>query len=196
MPRKKPPVSIDEQIGQRIAMLRGNRRQQDVAAAVGVSKEIMVHWEAGTRKIKADHLVKLAKFFGVTSDYLLGLPTALVPSDEEKKQVVASYLGISTEAAEAAHTFFIDRCGETFEKGEYSPKDLLSDLMADDADQNTFFMSLVNFCKAVRSIGTSDDVLVLDGDTEACVSELRLALSVQQMSTTLYGIAAERLEEA
>ena len=208
MPGQKIIMSVDEQIGQRITQLRGDRQQQDVAAAIGVSREIMNHWEKGTRKIKAEHLIKLAKYFGVTSDFLLGLPTALVPSDAEKKQVVASYLGITTEAAESAHSFLIDKFGELFEKDEYSPKDLLSDLMKDDSDGNSFFFSLFNLCEAIsNSKGIKDipvDVQIAEDKkyksrgmeviTKEDAAEFRLAIALQQMSAALQLVAVERFE--
>lgn len=40
---------------------------------IGVSDATIIRWENNQNDIKAEQLVKLAKFFGVTSDYLVGL---------------------------------------------------------------------------------------------------------------------------
>lgn len=89
---------INARIGQRIGILRGEKSQKEVADAIGVSREVFNHWEQGTRQIKSEHLVLLARYFNVTSDYLLGLPTALVPSDNEREQVIMDYTGLSQKA--------------------------------------------------------------------------------------------------
>lgn len=64
---------LQKEIGQRIKQLRGDSEsQQQLGDAIGVSREIIQHWERGSRQIKAEHLCKIAKHFGVSTDYLLG----------------------------------------------------------------------------------------------------------------------------
>ena len=41
--------------------------------AIGVSDATICRWENGVSDIKSDQLILLASFFGVTTDYLLGL---------------------------------------------------------------------------------------------------------------------------
>lgn len=41
--------------------------------AIAVSDATICRWENGISDIKSDQLVLLAKFFGVSSDYLLGI---------------------------------------------------------------------------------------------------------------------------
>lgn len=41
--------------------------------AIGVSDAAIIRWENNQNDIKAEQLVKLARFFSVTTDYLLGL---------------------------------------------------------------------------------------------------------------------------
>jgi len=61
--------------GKRLRDLRQEKglRQSDVARHLEVSSATVTRWENG--KQQPDYLVlaKLAKFFGVTADYLLGL---------------------------------------------------------------------------------------------------------------------------
>lgn len=66
-------ASLEREIGQRIMLLRGDETQESLAESIGVSREIIQHWERGTRHIKAGHLVALAQHFSCSVDYLLGL---------------------------------------------------------------------------------------------------------------------------
>ena len=62
-------------LGTRISELRRERgiSQPQLAAAIGVSKGVISFWENGVNEPKASYIVALCKFFGVSSDYLLGL---------------------------------------------------------------------------------------------------------------------------
>lgn len=50
-----------------------NISQQQLAAEIGVSRRAITFWESGINEPKATYIARLATFFGVTSDYLLGL---------------------------------------------------------------------------------------------------------------------------
>lgn len=62
-------------IGKRIKELRLERSvsQAKLAKAVGVDKRAIIYWEQEVNEPKASYIVKLAEFFSVTTDYLLGL---------------------------------------------------------------------------------------------------------------------------
>ena len=47
--------------------------QMDLAKATGISAGAIGFWETGKRIPNALAIITLAKYFGVTSDYLLGL---------------------------------------------------------------------------------------------------------------------------
>lgn len=59
----------------RIKELREDRdlRQVDVAAATGVDQKTLSNYETGKTLPDSFAIVKLAEFFGVTCDYLLGV---------------------------------------------------------------------------------------------------------------------------
>lgn len=61
-------------IGVRIARVRekAGDKQADLAAALGVKREMVTYWENGTRAIKAEMLLSIADRYGVNADYLLG----------------------------------------------------------------------------------------------------------------------------
>lgn len=61
-------------VGNRMQDLRKERglNQDDVAAALGVSTGTISNWERGSRKPDLAQLNKLADYFSVSADYLLG----------------------------------------------------------------------------------------------------------------------------
>lgn len=47
--------------------------QQYVAKSIGVTQKAIDFWEKGINEPKASYIILLAKFFDVTTDYILGL---------------------------------------------------------------------------------------------------------------------------
>ena len=62
-------------IGKRIFELRKERNlsQAQLAKNIGVNARAVSYWELEINEPKASYIYELAKFFGVSSDYLLGL---------------------------------------------------------------------------------------------------------------------------
>lgn len=54
---------------------------QDVAEETGISYSVYQKYESGARGVGVPALQKLADFYGVTTDYLLGRPDAKEPAD-------------------------------------------------------------------------------------------------------------------
>lgn len=96
-------TTINKALGQRIGKLRAvnDETQQELSDAIGVSREIIAHWENGDRQIKADAIYKLAKHFNVTADYLLGISKN--SSINEDEQIAAQTTGLSTETIKVLH---------------------------------------------------------------------------------------------
>ena len=61
--------------GEKLRELRNEKQlgQVELALALGVSKGIISLWENGLREPKLSNLVALARFFGVSIDFLAGL---------------------------------------------------------------------------------------------------------------------------
>ena len=61
-------------ITSRFKKLRAGKRisQKELAAALEVSPPAVGLWEQGRRQPDSDTLVRIANFFGVSTDYLLG----------------------------------------------------------------------------------------------------------------------------
>ena len=62
-------------LNERIKMLRTENHisQSRLAKALGVSQKAVSLWESGDRVPSATVIASLAKYFGVSADYLLGL---------------------------------------------------------------------------------------------------------------------------
>lgn len=62
-------------IAERIYELRTEMKisQQKLADEIGVSRRAITFWESGINEPKATYIARLAKYFGVSADYLLGL---------------------------------------------------------------------------------------------------------------------------
>ena len=58
----------------RLKELRAEKKlsQADLATATGLTQGAITYWETGQRVPNATAVITLARFFGVTTDYLLG----------------------------------------------------------------------------------------------------------------------------
>lgn len=50
-----------------------DKGQKEIAEYLGITQQQYSLYETGTRHIKVEHLVALAKYYKVTADYILGL---------------------------------------------------------------------------------------------------------------------------
>ena len=64
-----------EKLGERLRELRNEKELSAMALAkiIHVSDATIIRWENSKIGMSIDNLVRLAKFFEVTTDYLLGL---------------------------------------------------------------------------------------------------------------------------
>lgn len=93
---------LRKEIGVRLMQLRGNTSQQEIANKIGESRETIRNWENGTRQIKAESIIKLANYYNVTSDYILGLSD--VKSKDPDIFKTGDYLDISEKAVQTLRT--------------------------------------------------------------------------------------------
>ena len=99
--------NFDRQLGQRIRKLRENNfkphslkteTQPELQKAMGLSHaQTIQQWEDGSRQVKAQYIVALAKHYGVSTDYLLGL-TGVKKADTNLR-ASAEYLGLDETPA-------------------------------------------------------------------------------------------------
>ncbi len=60
-------------------------RQEDIANILGTSKQSYGRYENGNRKLSIEDLIKLAKFYSVSTDYILGLTDEQTPYKNNSK---------------------------------------------------------------------------------------------------------------
>ncbi|MEB8713171.1 helix-turn-helix domain-containing protein [Bacillus thuringiensis] len=58
--------------GKRLKELRGNKTQEEVAAGIGISRPRYSHFENNRNEPDLDLIQKMADYYKVTTDYLLG----------------------------------------------------------------------------------------------------------------------------
>ncbi len=90
-----------------------NLTKKQVADAIEVTERAYITYEYGQRDVSTGTLQKLADFYGVTTDYLLGRPDAKAPADpidklmtvdEMEKDLLREWLGLD----EASRKAFLD----------------------------------------------------------------------------------------
>ena len=66
---------MENKISSRIYELRKDTglSQSELAKQIGASQKAIDFWEKGINEPKASFIISLAKYFGVSTDYLLGL---------------------------------------------------------------------------------------------------------------------------
>ena len=96
--------SYEIEIGVRLAQLRGNIPLREEAKKMGLhSWETLRQWENAERQIKAKDLAMLARHYGVSADYILGLQP--VRSIDPTAVAATSYTGLSEETVSMLHSW-------------------------------------------------------------------------------------------
>ena len=70
-------------------MAEHNLKQEDLAKSIGVTRQSVSQYLDGSTQPKAEKLYNIAVFFGVTSDYLLGLSNTKGTISKKEKDVLA-----------------------------------------------------------------------------------------------------------
>lgn len=96
----------------RLKLLREEKRlfQKDIATLLNVSISAVNQYESGKRDMSTETVVKLAEYFGVSTDYLLGKSDVRNPekTDLDKLQIGLStndYANISEEQLKQIEDF-------------------------------------------------------------------------------------------
>ena len=84
MNKKRNEITVDI-IKNRIRDLREDRdlRQIDVSQATGIDQKTLSNYETGKTNPDSYSIIKLAEFFGVTTDYLLGYSSSSISSNKD-----------------------------------------------------------------------------------------------------------------
>ena len=112
--------------------------QTQAAQKIGVSDGTYKNYEQGKREPNGDKLVPIANAFGVTTDYLLGRPTAQPPTDALERlfteksfsaleeELLRKYMELPHEARQAVVRFINDATAKALQrKNGTAPQKLL-----------------------------------------------------------------------
>ena len=78
-----------------------NKKRQEVADDLGISRSSLEYYEKNKRKPDIEVLTKIADYYGVSADYLLGRTNA--ETTDKDLRFVCEYTGLSDEAAIVLH---------------------------------------------------------------------------------------------
>ena len=67
-----------------------DKHQKDIAHLLGISQQYYSEYECGNRTIPIIHLITLAKYYGTSIDYIVGL------SDEKNKLIIINFKALIT----------------------------------------------------------------------------------------------------
>ena len=153
------PNTLREQVGERITVLRearglSQRELSDELAKLGlvVRRETITQWENGTRDLKTEYLAKLSEFFGVSTDWLLGLTDA-----PERTPAAVDELGLSPDAVSYLRGLTVLRRDSNVSEAEkrYFPISVLSAML-----ESRDFESILSWCaEYIRLVNTPCSLL-------------------------------------
>ena len=135
--------------------------QQKIADNVGVSRQAISQYCDGSTIPNADKLMKIAQFFGVSADYLLGLSETRTTDPNLKE--ICSYTGLSEKSVALLNQFaptatqlsFEDQYGFSSSGGnDISPEDTNSFLNTVLEDQR-FYKAIIAFALAYKSLNSA-----------------------------------------
>ena len=155
MARKK--VSADFDFPNRLSELMEEQKlkQQDLADELGIKRQTVSLYMNGQSMPDALQVRNIAAFFGVSSDWLLGL-TDVKAQDLDIREV-CEYTGLSETAVDSLHHFIADKDKNGvypagFTDAKYTPRDFINDLLS----HRFLFHIIVEFCDGVNNLGEPD----------------------------------------
>lgn len=94
---------VQDKFTARLKELRGEKSLQEISEAIGISRVSLGYYETGNRKPDIEILYKIAKFYGVSADYLIGISDVRTPDIDI--QSISSKTGLSEKAIEKVYHF-------------------------------------------------------------------------------------------
>lgn len=98
-------MATNETFADRLTKLRENtgKKRQEVADELEISRASLEYYEKGKRKPDIEVLAKVAKYYGVSTDYLLGLSNA--QTVDKDIQFICDYTGLSEKSVDVLHFY-------------------------------------------------------------------------------------------
>ena len=155
--------TLNSTIGYTIAELLESqgKKQKDLAKYLEVNSNVVSYWCNGTRKPNIEQIIQIAKYFNVTTDYLLGVSQNKTTDIE--LAAVSEYVKLKDETVKTLHsggsfaTRFLDFALNS------DNKDLFSDVCENFLDYCQSVLDLIMYrldflCEPLPPINTEDDI--------------------------------------
>lgn len=96
---------MDNTIALRISLLlmKSRKRQKDLAAHLGVTDNTISYFVSGKRTPNIEQIIKIAQYFGVSTDYILGVSDA--ETNDKDVQFICDYTGLSESSIKILNNF-------------------------------------------------------------------------------------------
>ena len=97
--------------------------QNDAAKILGIAQPTLSGWETGRTQIDYDNLIKIADYYKVTLDYLLGRTVRFTElkdlHEDDKKIPIVSDVRVTSRGLELIYTGQYELGGDEYDVGEY-----------------------------------------------------------------------------
>lgn len=93
---------------ERLRKLIDTKTREEIATRLECDTSLVTKHYNGKREVTAEYVVKYAKYFGVSADYLLDISEYKTPMDTEEGKIIREiedYTGLSEEAIEKLHSY-------------------------------------------------------------------------------------------
>lgn len=110
MPKKEKNPFIAQRIA--IARARVDMKQKEAADALGISVNTYRNWEQGNNEPNSFDLVRLAKLFKTSTDFLLNSPYSSSDGlglDESEQHLISAFRGLDPSRQETVINFVNDQ---------------------------------------------------------------------------------------
>ena len=98
-------MATNETFADRLTKLRENtgKKRQEVADELEISRASLEYYEKGKRKPDIEVLAKIAEYYRVSTDYLLGL--SIASTTDKDVQFICDYTGLSEKSVDVLHFY-------------------------------------------------------------------------------------------
>ena len=152
-----------------------NISKQKLADEIGVSRQAISQYCDGSTVPNADKLLKIAEYFNVSLDYLVGKTEA--KTDNKDVQFICDYTGLTDEAVNALHRLVhylnVEREDLALTDEQYEKEINLIEYTL------KFYNSLITSCNGIESTNSLSDYLF---STKNLIDELKIIISNNALS--------------
>lgn len=173
---------MDVNIGMRLREVREAKglKQKEVAADMSIAANVISRYETGERTPDPTMLARFAKYYGTTSDYLLGLTDY-----RQKEKLFGDRLKILREQRGQNISEIAENVGlseshiRTYENGEWLPDENVVKLLANYYAVSKEYLLGLTDNPAIRTVGIKSSINEVSEDTVLLAKQIE-ALSPQE----------------